>query len=73
MAVPPRRLIPAPGGRDRDEREEERLEDLDDLLPARLRGWGLRILALPVRKGAGYLDVEVVLHPHRRQVEEGQV
>jgi len=37
QAVPPGRLISAPGDRDCDDRENHDLEDLDRLVPARLR------------------------------------
>jgi len=51
---------------ERDEGEEERLQDLDDLLPARFRRSSLRILAFAFGKRPRDLDVEVVLHPHRQ-------
>src|SRR5437899_853921 len=55
--VPPRRLIAAPRGGDGNEREHDRLGDLDEPFPAQLLG--LFVRALGLGQPAGDLHVEV--------------
>ena len=61
--VPPRRLVAAPGGRDRDDPEEDRLRDLDDQVRAGPRGARQAVFGREVLRDLGVEVLRHALHP----------